>query len=417
MVRKETARLASNVLSLSILQFANYVLPLISIPYLTRVVGPEKFGILSIALSVVVFLSLIVNYGFNLSATRFVSLNRYSNYKLSEIYFSVILLKIFFFILCFFPLMIIIHVVDGYKEYANIFLLTYLMLLGQALLPQWLFHGMEKMRPYVIFDLCAKLIFTVCIFIFIKTEDDFYLAPMFTSIGYLISGFIGAIYAFFLFDLKILVPKLKNFNKYLRDGFELFVSSFSTGSYTSLVPFVLSFFASNQEVGFYAAVSRLIQAVKQSFNPISQAFFPHLAKTISKEKERGLKFLLKIGFISSFIWFLISVFIFIYSEQIITIIFGNSFSGSIIILKIMSFIPFIVVISNMLGVQLFINVGLKSLFMKIILFVSLFSLIMVAILTSEYRGIGAGLSVLISELLITTLLIIYTCLRWNKIKK
>jgi len=136
-------RLLENFLSLSVLQGVNYILPLITVPYLVRVLGPEKFGLLAFIRAFVQYFAILTAYGFGFSATRKISICREDKERVSEIFSSVILIKSGFMLISFFVLTALVFAIPKFNTERMVYLFAFGMVVGNVLFPVWFFQGME----------------------------------------------------------------------------------------------------------------------------------------------------------------------------------------------------------------------------------------------------------------------------------
>jgi PST family polysaccharide transporter len=157
--------LFKNFSSLTILQISQYIFPLITFPYLVRVLGPDGYGLVAFATAFVGYFTVITDYGFNLSATRDISINRDNPEKLNQIFNSVITVKI---ILFFLSVIIFLPIVYGFSKFSDdleIYLLSFISVLGTTLFPVWFFQGVERMGFITIISVVIKAIMGNCNFL------------------------------------------------------------------------------------------------------------------------------------------------------------------------------------------------------------------------------------------------------------
>jgi PST family polysaccharide transporter len=403
--------LLNNIFSLSILQISSYILPLITIPYLVRVLGPEYFGLLGFSAATIAYFTLLTDYGFNLSATRQVSIYRDDKDKLNEIFSSVMLIKAGLMIVSFCLMSILVFSFERFSQDWEVYFLSFGIVVGQVLFPVWLFQGMERMKFIAYLNLGAKIFFTICIFIFVQKQSDYLLVPLLTSMGFIVAG----IWSIFLIKKEFnitFVSQNKSIIKFqLYEGWHVFFSSITISLYTISTTFILGLFTNNTVVGYFSGAEKIIKAFKGLYSPVLNATYPHASKKLKENKQLGLIFINKLTLIVGVIMFLISALLYSFAGSIIELLLGDKYYKSVLLLKIMSFLPFIISLSNIFGIQTMLNLGYKKEFSFFILITAVISIISAFILIPMYSEVGASISLLIGELSITIILGLFVLIK------
>ncbi len=341
-----------NFFSLAAVQGVNYVLPLLTLPYLVRVLGVENFGIFSFATAVVAFFPAITDYGFNFSATREISINKLNKKELIKIYSSVMTLKIVLMFVSLAILCLMITFIPKFNEHFLVYLLCYGVVLGQVLFPVWFFQGMEQMQFITIVNVFSKVLSAICIFIFIKNPNDIYLVPVFMSLG----AIFGGMYSLYLiskdFGISFKLQSINELKKHLKGGSNLFFTSFLSTLLTSSGVLVLGFYASNTLVGAYSAIEKLFRAIVGLFLPITQALYPiSCQKLNSKNLVDSRGYFKKIFLIMLFLTFSTAVLVYCFSNNIIELFYGSNMLKFTYILQVMMFWLIFSVMNNIIGIQ------------------------------------------------------------------
>ncbi len=400
-------RLLENFLSLSILQGVNYILPLITLPYLVRVLGPEKFGLIAFAQAFIQYFNILTDYGFNLSATREISIHRENKEKISEIFSSVMIIKFTLLVLSFIVMTIIVFSFEKFRKDWLVYYLAFGVVIGQVLFPVWFFQGMEKMKYITFLNIVAKSIFTVSIFVFIHKVSDYIYVLLINSLGFLIAGALAIWIVFQNFELILTFPKFELLKYQLKEGWYIFISTVAISLYTISNTFILGLFTNNTIVGYYSAAEKIVKAVQRLLTPASQTIYPHISKLVKESKERGLQFIQKVTFLIGGISFLLSVSIFIFADLIVKLLLGNQYTESVIVLKILSFLPFIIALSNIFGIQTMLTFNYKEAFSKILVSASIINILLAIVLVPLYQHVGISFAVLISEIFVTVSMFVY----------
>lgn len=316
-VSQDKKRLLSNFLSLSVLQIFTYALPLLTLPYLVRVLGVEKYGLVMFAQSLIVFFNILVDYGFNLSATREVSVNRDNKEKITEIFSSVMTIKLLLLTASLLLLTIVVFSFERFYADKELYFITFTLVLGQALFPIWYFQGLERMKYITLINILSRVIFTVAIFIFIHEESDYILVPLLNGLGVI----TGGIYALYLirksFNQKFVIQNLTTLKRHFKDSTDFFLSRVSVSIYTSANAFVLGMFTNNTMVGYYSIAEKLYQAIQGLYGPITQALYPYVAK------ERNIALFKKIFYSVIALNIAGVAFLFVFGESIFSLLFTH----------------------------------------------------------------------------------------------
>ena len=342
----EKKQLLENFISLGALQIVSYVIPLITLPYLSRVLGVDKFGLVFFAFAFMQYFIVLTDYGFNLSATREIAVNRHNQNNLSNIFNSVSVLKIILLLISYLVLIILTLSIPKLRNDWLIFQLSFLMVIGNAIYPSWFFQGMERMKYVTFLNILAKVIFLFLIFIFVKNESDYVIVPLLNSLGFVVSGVIGFIFAVKIFNLKLYIPGFKSIKKQFKYSTDFFLSRAAVTVFTCTNTFFIGLISSNTIVAYYVAAERIYTALKNLVQPVEKAVYPFIAKN---KDINTYKNIFKLAMLANTFLCLI---VFIFSKPIITIFYGTEMLNAYRILRIFSFGIFIVWFSVLLGYPL-----------------------------------------------------------------
>lgn len=271
-----------NTIILSIAHVAGYVIPLIEIPILARTLGPVSYGNVIFFQSSALLSSLIIEYGFNLSASRQIAISQNNKALLSRIFFDVLLAKI---MLSFFVLSIIAFIlfflitINGifYEKNMIIWSLVYLFAFGFS--PFWYFQGRERMIGVVILDLFLRLIGLSMLFLFVKSNKDAVLAlAIMSSVGLINTALSTA------WCLREIGISSLNFSGALRQivqGFSVFVYRSSNNILLSAAPPVLGSAVGQAALASFVPAEKVIRGVVGFVSPVLTALFPHYARNLA----------------------------------------------------------------------------------------------------------------------------------------
>jgi PST family polysaccharide transporter len=394
-------RLIENIGSLTVLQGANYVLPLITLPYLVRVLGPEKFGLLAFAQAFIQYPVVVTDYGFNLSATREVSIHRKDAGKVSEIFCSVGLIKIGLMVASFLVMMTIVAAGSRFRAHWPLYSVTFLTVVGNVMFPVWYFQGMETMKYITVMNLISRLIATFCIFALVHRESDYLLAAGIQSGSFVIGGFLALLSVRRVAPIHFKIPPRRALVAALTDGWHVFVSTAAISLYTASNVFVLGLFTNSTVVGRFSAAERVIRAAHGMYTPVARAIYPHINFLVMDSSEKALAFIRRSLRWMAALSFAASALLFVFSGPIVALALGPEYASSANLLRWMSPLPFLIALSNVFGMQTMLTFGMNKLFCTILVLAGLINVALLVPLVYVQGAQGAAMAVVATETFVT----------------
>ncbi len=400
---KPYKRLIQNFTSLSILQIANYLFPLIVLPYVVRVLGPAKYGLINFAAAFIAYFNLISDYGFSLSGTKEISIIRDDKEKLSKTFSTILTIKLLLSIFSFLIFIVIVYFIPFFKNNWEVYVLSYGFVIGGVLFPSWFYQGMEQMKYITIIQVVIRSIVTVLIFLLIKEESDYLLLVLLNSIAQIMIGIFGVVISLVKFKIKFRLPSYEEIKIQLKSGWNIFQSMIAINIYTTSNTFILGLFASETVVGYYAAADKIRMAFQGIQSVLSQTVFPYVNSLVKESYEKYILFIKRLLKLEFVIGFSVSLFLFIFSYQITDLLLGEKFAASGKLLRIISALPLLISLSNVFGIQIMLPLGYDKSFNLVISISAFLHIIILFVLVPKYFAIGTSIAVVITEFVVTLL--------------
>jgi PST family polysaccharide transporter len=386
-----------NFISLTTLQGVNYILPLVVLPYLIRVIGIDKFGLIAFAQSLVQYFLIITDYGFSLSATRKISLCKECQDQTSAIFSSVMTVKLLLAGLSFLILCALMYFIPRFRSDWLVYALSYGAVVGNTLFPVWFFQGKEKMSYITLINVIGGIAFAVCIFVFIKGPEDFLLLPILNSLLCLISGVAALYVAFSRFKLEFIFQKYSDIKNELKTGWDIFISTVSINAYTTTRTFAVGLLTNNTITGYFSLAERIANFI-QSFpmDSFSRAVYPRISKVFARNKKRALAIMkrIQLGITSGFVVSLpIAYFV---APWIIRFVCGSADQEAVITFRLLLIAVFFVG-ANAFRVQFLLVAGKPDFYARIHVAAALVGCPLIFLLIKRFSYQGAALATILTE--------------------
>ncbi len=389
-----------NFFYLAILQVTNLLLPLLMVPYLTRVLGIEKVGLIFLTQSLLLSFNVLTEYGYNLTATREVALQRQNPAFLSDLCSRIFTTKMLLSVLAGGVYAAIVLAVPRFRTEALLFLSSFPLVLGQAFSPIWFYQGVENVRPLALLTSAARVLFLAVIFWRVRAVEDYVWVNMLLGSFNLLAALGSCWLAFRLYHLHFRWPAWAAIRADLRRNWSIFVSNFSINIYSSANLVILGFFASDQIVGLYAIAEKIMLAARQVIVVIFQTTYPRVCALVNESATKAVAFLRRYFLILTGIFFPAGLLLWWLADWLTWLVTGAYAPETAWLLRAFSFLPLVTALSSP-SFQLLLALNQQRTYTRVLIGASVLNLVLNLTLVGPLSYFGTATAVITTELFIT----------------
>lgn len=263
---------------LTLFQVLSILFPLITYPYLTRVLGLELYGTVITAQVLASYCTILVNFGFPAISPRHVSINKDNREKLSVIFSSIFTIQLLLWVVSFMLYMLIISIVPAFHEHYFLFFLSFFLTLQPLLFPSYYFQGVEKMKYITIINVVFNTVFVLLTFVVVRKPEDYIYVPLLHSIGYLFGGIIALYVILRVHCINFQIPKKTDLIYYFKDALPIFSTDVICTIKNKLNYLLLGNMVGMSSVVIYDVGEKLNMLLQKPVATIKDAIFPKMAR-------------------------------------------------------------------------------------------------------------------------------------------
>jgi len=380
--------IAKNFTLLSLLKVILTFMPFIYLPHIINTLGIGFYGKVILALSLASYFLSFTDFGFNLSATRDIAIHKNSKNQVNLIINKVLIVKTFLLLTAVLVYILIITTLPPFSSNKTIYFLILLTLIGNSYFPNWFFLGIENVTIPFVINLVTKSLFTLSIFIFIRTEDDKVFFPLLIAISSLLSGVLGMLGMYYYAKFSFKIPKQKRIREYARGSLHLFYNQLLPNLYNNSSTFILGLIATPEITGGYGAMRKIFSLFEGHLLILSKVFYPSNIR-MKESFHNYRKVILIMTVIGLILLYLMSSYILnIFSIHI-------EYRHGIFNILLLSSFEFI--LYNIFGVNYYIANRKDFIVLKSVILGSIIGFTLMLPMIYFYSALGASISILVAR--------------------
>ena len=374
----------------------NYLVPLFTLPYLARVLGPMEWGALAFADAYGRLVGIVVEYGFGFSATREVASVRDDARARSRLLGEVLGAQLCLGAGAVLTTIFLMTTVPAFRNHRALLPGALFLALGQGANPMWYFQGIERVKLIGSVWIAARIAAAMGIFLLVRSPGDGGLALFIQGAAPLISVVFGLFLAYR--DTPLSWPSLMPGVKVLWSGRTLFLYRAGVNFYTSMAVVLLGLVAPSLVVAWFAGAEKIAKAAVAITGPVTQTFYPRLSHLIATDRHgdaRATAFVamrLMMGIGAA-----VGLLLFFGAPMLVRVVLGPGFEGSVLVLRVLALLPPLVALSGAFGAQWMLALRLDHELSRIILTAGVMNIVLSLTLGSWFQQVGAAVGLALAE--------------------
>jgi PST family polysaccharide transporter len=389
-------RVIANIITLYGVQGCTYVLPLITFPYLARVLRPEGWGAVLFSQAIGAMIAILVEYGFELSATRETARFSEDKQKLRELIAGVLGAKALLALAGIGAALLARPYTLKVAPSNALFWASTLWGVFQGINMLWYFQGLQRMRWAGGLDIVGKVTATISIFAIVHSPADGWKVMASQALGCAVSHGLTVIAAYN--EVGFCWPTFTLIREALKLGWPMFLFKASQSLMTSANGVILGFVASPAAVGLYSGADKIRQVAGQAMWPITQALFPHQSQQVTQDPVRSLKTvrmsMLVLGSMSAFAGLAIAL----GAPLLVHLALGPEFKAAIPALRIFGLLIPLMTLGSVVVFQWMLPLGMDHRFNFIVFTAGLVNVAVGLVLASKFSVLGMAVTAVIAQL-------------------
>jgi PST family polysaccharide transporter len=391
-------QLARNAAALYSVQFVRKLLPLVIVPYMARVLGPAGWGMVAFMQSLAEIVVLVIEFGFNLSATREIARHRESRENCGEIMAGVLGAQAVLALVGITAAAGVSFFIPLLHKNPRLVASGLFYAAAQGFIPLWFFQGLERMRLAATLEIIGRTAGLLAVFVLVRSAQDTWIALAIQGVAPAVTTCAGLLLAYRAIPCRM--PNYELVRGSLARGWPLFVFRSAESLYGVANAFILGLFALPAQVGYFASAEKVSRAVFGLLNPIRETLYPRLSNLAHHAPERVATLARTGAAVTITSGLLLSAAVYGLAPQLIGLLMGQAFAPAITVLRILSALPLVLAVTHAAGLQWLLPFGRDGEVTRIVVAAGVLNLVLAAILAPRFTYVGMACSVLTAEVFV-----------------